>query len=249
MKLRFLEATLRNPYSNVAAEEAIFRLLKAPTLRVWDNQRSVVIGRGQLAELETDLGYCTKEGIPVVRRFTAGGAVYNGPGNLNWSFFVPRDSECGSLRYSRDANGLFSSFAKIVIQSLQGCGVATSFEPPNRIVRPEGKVSGLAAYISREGAVCHGTLLIRADLAEVSRLTTPKPEVAQKRYARSTFAKVSNTEVDHGRFVQQLLNGAEGEIEQSQLSEEELALTARLEKEKYGKDQWNLGDPFALDYS
>ncbi|MDV3293316.1 MAG: lipoate--protein ligase family protein [Nitrososphaerales archaeon] len=249
MKLRLLEATLGDPFSNVAADEAIFTLMKAPILRVWDNQRCVVIGRGQLAELETDLGYCSEEGIPVVRRFTAGGAVYNGPGNLNWSFFVPRHEECGSLRYSRDANALFSTFAGIVIQSLRRCGVATSFEPPNRIVRAGGKVSGLAAYISREGAVCHGTLLIRADLAEVSRLTTPRPEVAQKRYARSTFAKVANTEVDRERFVEQLLIGAEAEVEKSELSGEELALTDRLEKEKYRKDQWNLGDPFALDYS
>ncbi len=249
MKLRILEVTLGDPFSNVAAEEAIFKLLRAPVLRVWDNQRSVVLGRAQLADLETDLDYCRKKGIPVVRRFTAGGAVYNGPGNMNWSFFVPRNGEWGSLRYSRDANGLFSSFAAVVIQGLGRCGVAASFEPPNRIVSNGGKVSGLAAYISKDGAVCHGTLLISADLAELSKLTNPRPEVAARRYARSKSAKVTNTWVDRDGFVQELLNATGAESEPSQLSVEELALTESLEMERYRNDRWNLGDPFALDHA
>ena len=87
---RFLETTLGDPFSNLALEEVLFTGLHYPTLRIWENQRSVVIGRAQLARAEADLEYCHRTSAPVVRRFTAGGAVYNGPGNLNWPFFVPR---------------------------------------------------------------------------------------------------------------------------------------------------------------
>ena len=63
---RLLESTLGDPFQNVAAEEAIFVSMKEATLRIWENQRSVVIGRAQLASLETDLSLCGKRGVPNV---------------------------------------------------------------------------------------------------------------------------------------------------------------------------------------
>ncbi|MDV3243766.1 MAG: lipoate--protein ligase family protein [Nitrososphaerales archaeon] len=249
MRVRLLDVTLGDPCSNLAAEEAIFKLMRAPTVRLWDNQKSVVIGRAQLAELETDVSYCEQEGIPVVRRFTAGGTVYNGPGNLNWSFFVPRKVEDGAIRYSRDAKGIFSTFAGLIVKALGCCSVEASFEPPNRIVCAEGKVSGMAAYISNTGAVCHGTLLTHADLAEVARLTTPKGASAQRRYPRSNVARVANVGVDRGKFVEKLLDTTEADCEEAPLERDELALTLKLERERYRRESWNLGDPFELDYA
>src|SRR5439155_19542050 len=86
---RFLSTSREDPYEDFALEEAIFRGLERVSARVWRNSLSVIIGRAQLARLETDLAYCTKKGIPVVRRFTAGGAVHNGRGNTNWAIFMP----------------------------------------------------------------------------------------------------------------------------------------------------------------
>jgi len=102
--------TLGDPFSNLALEEVLFLGLRVSTLRIWSNQKSVIIGRAQLAEFETNLEYCRGAGIPIVRRFTAGGAVYNGPGNLNWSFFVPRE-ENGMGSDLGDANRVFAAFA------------------------------------------------------------------------------------------------------------------------------------------
>ena len=244
MRGRLIDLTLQDPYSNVALEEALFRHLEGPVLRVWDNQKSVVIGRAQLAALETDLQLCKRKGVPVVRRFTAGGAVYHGPGNINWSFFEPRPKRDGEGRVF-DAKGVFLSFAAVVVDALADCSVDCIFEPPNRIVTAEGKISGMAAYLSHLGTICHGTLLADADLEEVEALTRPSSSPAESRYPRSREAKVSNCGVDRTRFVEALAARGGSAYYPGPLTEEETSGMARLVAERYGREEWNLGDPFA----
>jgi lipoate-protein ligase A len=243
---RFIGVTLDDPYSNLAAEEALFRIVRTPSLRVWENQRSVVIGRAQLAAIETDLDYCAAQGIPIVRRFTAGGAVYNGPGNINWTFFAQRLSEHRRIRYSNDAKEVFSLFGSIVAEALSACSVECRFVPPNRIETSMGKVSGMAAYISRDGLICHGTLLLNADLVEVARVSRPSDVVVERKYPRSRLARVANVGLGRDAFVGSILEAAGLDWGPEELAREELDLTASL-REKYASPAWNLGDPFSLD--
>ena len=243
---RLLEVTLGDPFSNLALEEVLFTGLRVPTLRVWNNQRSVIIGRAQLAKFETDLEYCRGSSIPVVRRFTAGGAVYNGPGNLNWSFFVP--SEAGETGAGLgDANRVFAFFATLVVRALRACHVECEFKAPNGIIDWHGKISGMAAYISKRGVLCHGTLLINADLEEVEALTRPNDEELVRRYPRSRFTSVSNCGVETRDFVSKLAEGSGYGLEKDRLTTAESESTLRLVASKYAHNRWNLGDPFPLD--
>jgi lipoate---protein ligase len=246
LKGRLLDSALGDAFSNLAVEEALFRELALPVLRVWKNQKSVVIGRAQLAKFETDLDYCAEKSVPVVRRFTAGGAVYNGPGNLNWSFFVPRGSEAGGVKTSATEQ-VFESFANLVVAALEGCGVVCRFKPPNSIVNEVGKVSGMAAYLSKEAALCHGTLLLNADLAEVQRLTTPSKEVLSRRYPRSKHTEVSNCGADGAKFTAQLAMVSGYQLVPDALTTDEMRLASELATSKYRTGEWNLGDPFSSD--
>ena len=249
MQGRFLSASCEDPYADFALEEAIFRGLKRVTARVWRNSLSVIIGRAQLARLETDLAYCAKKRIPVVRRFTAGGAVYNGPGNINWSLFIPAWFDNNALTFERDPRAVFRLASSVVVRALRNCGVESRFDPPNRIVNEVGKACGMAAYVSNSGLLCHGTLLSSADLEEVARVTTPVREVAEKKYVRSNPMKVANTWVTYEIFrleIKAVLEESGGcRFEASQPSSEELEMAKILHNEKYGRAEWNLGDPFA----
>jgi lipoate-protein ligase A len=238
VKGRLLETVLGDQYSNLALEEALFAEMREPVLRVWENKRAVVIGRAQKAEFETDLGYCRSNSIPIVRRITGGGAVYHGPGNINWSFFVPRQGRGGP-----DATGVFASFAGVLVQALAGCGVESRFVAPNSVADSRGKVSGMAAYISRLGVLCHGTLLVSADLEEAERLTRPKVVTAERRYSRSRFVPMSNCGVRRETFEEQLAGASGYQLERDELKENERRRADEL-LEKYRSDEWNLGDPF-----
>ncbi len=243
---RLLDLTLRDPYENLAFEEALLNGAGVPTLRVWENQTSVVIGRAQLARFETDLGYCRDHSVPVVRRVTAGGAVYNGLGNLNWTFVIPVGAEPSWLVRAAGAKGVFESFAGVVADSLRACGVVCAFDPPNSIAGARGKISGAAAYLSKRTILCHGTLLMGADLEEVRKLTEPAEVVLGRRYPRSRSRAVANCGVGKSAFVAQLSRTEPG-FEPGSATEAESELCSRL-LGKYRSADWNLGDPFELDY-
>ena len=245
MHWRLLDCTLGDPYQNIALEEAIFRELKEPVLRVWENQKSVIIGRGQLAQLESDLELCKKRGIPVVRRFTAGGAVFNGPGNINWSFFEPlsRGDKLGTF----EAGKVFGRFAEKVVDALRSRSVGAHFDPPNRIMNDDGKISGMAAYISANAVVCHGTLLVNADLEQADTLTRPSLAQTDRRYARSSPARIANCGIGKREFTDAMASVAAPGAVSDSLRKEEGELTRTLLNGRYLKDAWNLGDPFDLD--
>lgn len=245
---RFVEGGGRGAYENLAMEEAILETNEGLVVRVWDNEKSVIIGRAQLARYETDLEYCEAKGIPVVRRMTAGGAVYHGPGNLNWSLFVGREFEAGQIRYVWDVHRIFRMAASLINNAVGGCGVRTWLEEPNRIVSADGKVGGMAAYISKDGLLCHGTLLLNADLDEANRLTRPSVIELDRRYTRSSFTRVANTKIDPSSFKESLLATVEREIgrepEVGGPTRGEIEMTQTL-LQRYREPRWNLGDPFA----
>jgi len=244
---RFITEVLGEPHADFALEEALLRLVKTVTIRVWRNSRAVIIGRAQLAELETDLEYCNSRRIPIVRRLTAGGAVYNGPGNVNWSFFLPGSFGSDGIRFTRNPPEVFGMISSVITKTLEKSGIRSWFEPPSGIVNLEGKICGMAAYISKDALLCHGTLLTHADLGEVSRLTTPVSRAAEKKYVRSKFANVANTGIRYETFAKSLQEVMkEGGIlcAPGRLSREEIELGEKLLTERYSTDEWNLGDPF-----
>ena len=239
----------RGPAANLALEEALFLRNQGFLVRVWENRESVIIGRAQLARFETDVEYCKAHKIPIVRRFTAGGTVYNGPGNLNWSLFVARGVESGALRYESSPHAIFKGASRPVLSALAASGVEAWLDPPNRILTKDGKISGMAAYVSRKGFLCHGTLLVGADLARVKALTTPSPEALERRYTRSRDSRTANAPLDVDSFIHTFVRTLAEEtkltIEEGAPDEEELALARDLLASRYSDDGWNLGDPFA----
>ncbi len=237
------------PAANLALEEALFLRNEGFIARIWANKESVIIGRAQLARFETDVEYCKAQGIPIVRRFTAGGTVYNGPGNLNWSLFVSRRVDSGSLRYESSPHAIFRSASAPLLSALAACGVEARLDPPNRILTDEGKVSGMAAYVSRKGFLCHGTLLAGADLRRVKALTTPSPEPIGRKYPRSRDMKTANATLDVDSFIHTFLRTLADETKLSMDAaapdEREIDLMRELLATRYLDEAWNLGDPFA----
>jgi lipoate-protein ligase A len=136
-----------------------------------------------------------------------------------------------------------------LLSALAACGVTARLDPPNRILTKEGKVSGMAAYVSRKGFLCHGTLLVGADLERVKALTTPSPEAIERRYTRSRDAKTANIALDVDSFIRTFVSTLADEtnlaVETAAPDERERDLAGELLATRYGDEAWNLGDPFA----
>jgi len=134
-----------------------------------------------------------------------------------------------------------------VTSATMRCGVTTNLEDPNRLVSEEGKVGGMAAYISKRGLLCHGTLLLSADLTEAKRLTDPATARLESRYTRSNAMLMANTGIESHSFIAGMKaavaekTGLKVELDVPN-AEERDALSRLLPK--YTDPRWNLGDPF-----
>ncbi|KAJ8955722.1 hypothetical protein NQ318_008594 [Aromia moschata] len=91
-------------YTNLALEDWIYRntdLNNHHILMLWQNEPCVVIGRHQNPWLEanvSELPFITDRGVQLARRDSGGGTVFHDLGNLNLTFFTPKD------RYNRRYN-------------------------------------------------------------------------------------------------------------------------------------------------
>lgn len=88
-------------YTNLALEDWLYKnfdFSNHHVLMLWANDPCVVIGRHQNPFLEANISNLLKAGIPLARRNSGGGTVYHDRGNMNMTFFTPRE------RYDRNYN-------------------------------------------------------------------------------------------------------------------------------------------------
>jgi len=151
--------------ANLALEEALARSgPPSPLLRIWQNASCVVIGRAQSAAREVNLAACAAGGVPVLRRASGGGTVYQDLGNLNITLAAPG---C--------APALAAEAAALVAAVVAGLGLAPRTGERGVSVGP-AKVSGLASHVTREGSLAHATLLVTTPAARVGAFLAPAPD-------------------------------------------------------------------------
>jgi lipoate-protein ligase A len=190
------------PYANMAVEEALLRAVEedeAPnTLRLWRSSCSAVVGLSERPEETVNLENCRRLGIPIVRRFTGGGTVYHDLGNLNWAFAFRKNS--GDEGKVMSAYLVFERFSSPILEALRGLDVEAEFRAPNALYVGEGKVSGMAMYVKRRSVLCHGTLLVDANLSllklALKRLKEPVANVNDEAPSRLSVEDVAKAIVE-----------------------------------------------------
>lgn len=88
-------------FTNLALEDWFYRnfdFTNHHVLMLWSNDPCVVVGRHQNPFLEANISRLQKAGIELARRNSGGGTVYHDRGNMNLTFFTPRE------RYNRTYN-------------------------------------------------------------------------------------------------------------------------------------------------
>jgi lipoyltransferase 1 len=88
-------------FTNLALEDWIYRnydFTNHHILMLWANDPCIVVGRHQNPFAETNVSNLQRKGIALARRNSGGGTVFHDRGNLNCSFFTPRE------RYDRKYN-------------------------------------------------------------------------------------------------------------------------------------------------
>ena len=209
-----------DPYENLALEEALLsRVGKGELiLYLWQNERTVVIGRNQNPWKECRTALLTGEGGHLARRLSGGGAVFHDLGNLNFTFLMSAEDYDLPRQLT------------VLERACQSLGIPAERSGRNDLLADGRKFSGNAFYKHNGRAYHHGTLMLDVDLEMVQRYLSP------------TKAKLAAKGVDSVRSRVVNLREFVPELTIDRLADALIAALAEVYAEATGNRQQTTGD-------
>ena len=180
--LKWIDTDCTDPYGNLATEKLLTLDVREGEciLFLWQNQRTVVIGRNQNAWEECSVWQLEKDGGHLARRLSGGGAVYHDLGNLNFSFAV-RKPDYDLEKQSR-----------VILRAAEKAGVTAERTGRNDLETGGRKFSG-NAYFETRGCCCHhGTIMLDVDMDAMTGYLTVSGTKLQSKGVASVRSRVVN---------------------------------------------------------
>uniref|UniRef100_A0A1B0CZ31 Uncharacterized protein n=3 Tax=Phlebotomus papatasi TaxID=29031 RepID=A0A1B0CZ31_PHLPP len=148
-------------FTNLALEDWIYRnfdFKNHHVLMLWSNNPCVVIGRHQNPWVESNISALERNGVVLARRNSGGGTVYHDRGNLNCTFFTPRE------RYNRKYN------LNLITRALfREWSIKADISDRDDILFRGKKISGTAAKLGQPNAYHHCTLLVNTNKDQLTQ--------------------------------------------------------------------------------
>ena len=221
--IKYLISQDTDPYRNIALEK--YLTLHAAdgecVLYLWQNQRTVVIGRNQNAWEDCRFSALQEDGGRLARRLSGGGAVYHDLGNLNFSFLV-RKTDYDTGRQS-----------EVILRAVQSLGVPAVRTGRNDFAAEGRKFSGNAFYETKGRCCHHGTIMLNVDADAMEKYLNGSPAKLRSKGVPSVRSRVVNLkeycpDLDADRLSQKLISAFE---EVYGLPSEERSLDPHTEEE------------------
>jgi lipoate-protein ligase A len=181
--LSCIETSTHDPYLNLAREAHLLETVHPGEciLYLWQNERTVVIGRNQNAADECNIALLQRDGGHLARRLSGGGAVYHDLGNLNFTFLMP------TADYDLEMQD------ETILRAVRALGVDAMRTGRNDLTSADGrKFSGHAYYHTRGASYHHGTLMVNVDTAPLARYLNVSPLKLSHKGVSSVRSRVVN---------------------------------------------------------
>ena len=254
LSFRLLSDGITDPFRHFSVEEAVLHGvdggLSPATLRLRRSLPSVWIGIYQVPEEDVDLDYCRRNGIPVVRRYNPGGAVYQDQGSFCFSLFFRHQVLFERLGIV-DPVELYPLFACVVADTCAEYGVEAVHSPMNDSTIGGRKVYGSAQVEWDQAFVHSGTFLVSTDCTVMDRVLRP----SRLKYADKGFGSVRDRVITlseavgrpipvhevAGRLARHIAQHLQIELVPGELSAKELSRADELYAAKYSRSEWTFG--------
>ena len=216
-----------------------------PTVRFFTwKPPAISIGYFQSLEDEVDLDVCKKFGVDYVRRITGGGAVFHDD-EITYSIVIPES-------HPQIPKNIMESYGRIcgaIINGLKNLGITSYYKPINDIIVNSKKISGNAQTRKQKTVLQHGTVLMDVDIERMfSLLKVPNEKIRDKLISdvKERVTSINNClgkDMSFIDVVEAMKNGFEEEFNiklvKGTLTDEEIKLTEKFEKEYFGSKEWN----------
>ena len=233
-----------DPHRNLAIEQHLLETVLGGCclLYLWQNERTVVIGRNQNAWAECRTTQLFGDGGRLARRLSGGGAVYHDRGNLNFTFLM------------REEDYDLSRQLSVIRRACALCGIETELSGRNDVLADGRKFSGNAFYHHEGRAYHHGTLLIDVDAEAMGRYLSPSKAKLEAKGVESVRSRVVNLKELNPAITVDMLKAAMKqafrEVYDLPLCSPPVLDEARIEElaAHYASDAWLFGQklPFTL---
>jgi lipoate---protein ligase len=242
---RAFVSTSTDPYLNLALEDWFLRKEMKEDERIilwWRNSPCVVIGRFQNPWKECNTRKMGKDGVPLVRRQSGGGAVFHDLGNSNFSF----------MSNSKDFRK--EDHYKIIINVLRRFGIEADTSERRDLRVDNRKFSGSAFKLTPGGSFHHGTLLINADLERLNIYLRSHHQNIKSKGVDSVRAEVVNLselseEIEHSSIINEVNRELEKfygiEVCDAEILEESSLYKIdyiREKREEFSSWEWRIGE-------
>ena len=192
-KIHLIDCTSQNIHKNLALENYYFHHadLTVPTLMMWRNDKTIVIGKHQNPFKECFMNKIEEDDVKIARRKSGGGAVYQDLGNTCFSFFIPIYDDTSPLD-TRDKN------TEVILSALESYGLKGEVSGRNDLEVNGKKFSGSAYQLDlggknrRKKALHHGTLLLDVQFDDLWKYLNPNKKKLEAKGVDSVVSRVVN---------------------------------------------------------
>jgi lipoate-protein ligase A len=236
--VKYLDLTFADPASNLACDEALLELCEGNDedgfLRFWEpRQYFVVVGYANKVAWEVNVSACQARGIPILRRFSGGGTVLQGPGCLNYALALKH----GRLDIPADLIASYGFVLERHRKYLEAhCSKAIQIEGVSDLAINGWKFSGNAQHRRRSCVLFHGTFLLGFDLSLMAKYLRMPSRQPAYRQGRSHEAFVCNLSVAPETVRKVLKRAWEAEATTDAVP---LDRIKGLLRERYARREWN----------
>lgn len=182
MRSKIFISNSLNPYRNLSIEEYLLYHVadNEVILYLWQNEKTVVIGRNQDIYAEVNLDELANIGGHPARRLSGGGAVYHDVGNLNFTFIANRK------------NYDVARQTKVILEAVCMLGFNAEKNGRNDLTIGGRKFSGHSYYHYKDRMFHNGTILIRTDADIMNKVLSPAKEKLESKGVKSVKSRVLN---------------------------------------------------------